>query len=584
VRGWLPERFASLPARPGLTLVRTLCLGLLVYFVAPLWRDLHTWGGTFDWGYFFFLAEVDRKTVVEFAQFPLWNPYYCGGAVHLSNPQTYTLSPLQLFVFAFGTPIGIRLMLTATPFLALAGTRLWARRLGLSEGAAWVAGTSMALSGTQAQHLGGGHVGWVGFALVPWVLWAFHASLDGDRRMVIVGGAFLAWIFFHWGAYQYPYTCVALGVYGLLLGLIRRQIGASLGVGLGMAFVSLGLVAVRLLPLVAFISQHPRSVRDVDRLSLSDLWEIYAVRHEARRFGHHGWAWPEYGNYYGVLGVGLVAVGLFFALRRRRGAWVPLVLCALLFVAFQMGNWPFLPWSWLRQLPVFENLRVPSRFTALVSVFVAPLLGLAAQRLSTLGPRPKLAAFGAVLVFFVHGVDVAEFNRRQWLQTFGTPPPRDPPSPDFHNVSGDHRRMYAYPRVNRGSIDCFEESPLPRSKRLQAEAAQEEYSIPADAGAVRRVEWTPNAILLDVSLTRSATIAVNQNWAPGWRSDHGDPISHEGLLALPMPPGDARVRFVYRPPYFWLGVILSLLTAVAAAGWLTLAPVTARPRTEGGGP
>ncbi|MEM9115169.1 MAG: hypothetical protein AAGD10_16565 [Myxococcota bacterium] len=559
---------ASVQARPGLSLVRGLCLGVLVYFVAPLWRDFHSWGGTFDWGYFFFLAEVDRKTLVEFGQMPLWNPYYCGGAVHLSNPQTYTLSPLQIFVFVFGTPIGIRLMLTVTPFLALAGARLWALRLGLSEAGAWAAGTSMALSGTIAQHLGGGHVGWVGFALVPWVLWAFHAGLEGDRRMVVVGGAFLAWIFFHWGAYQYPYTCVALGVYGLILGLSRRQLPSAVGLGLGMAVVSLGLVSIRLLPLVAFISEHPRTVHDSDWLSWADLWEIYAVRHEARRFGYHGWAWPEYGNYYGVLGLVLVGVGLLLALRRRRFGWVPVIICLFLFVAFQMGNWSYGPWTWLRKLPVFENLRVPSRFTALVSVFAAPLVGLAAQRLAALGPRPKLGAWLAGVVLIAHFVDVAEFNRRQWIQTFGTPPPRDVPSSDFHNVSGDRRRMYAYPRVNRGSIDCFEESPLPRSRLLQAEAPQEEYPVPEDAGRVRRVDWSPNAITLDVELTRSATLAVNQNWAPGWRSDAGPTVSHQGLLALPLEAGAHRVRFVYRPPFFWLGVAISILSLVGAVAWV----------------
>lgn len=76
-----------------------LCLALIAYYVSPLWRNLTHWGGTFDWGYFFFLAEVDRKSLVEFGQFPLWNPYYCGGAVHLANPQTYFLGPTFLFIW-----------------------------------------------------------------------------------------------------------------------------------------------------------------------------------------------------------------------------------------------------------------------------------------------------------------------------------------------------------------------------------------------------------------------------------------------------------------------------------------------------
>jgi len=37
-----------------------LCLIMVGIYVSPLWFSLSTWGGTFDWGYFFFLAEVDR--------------------------------------------------------------------------------------------------------------------------------------------------------------------------------------------------------------------------------------------------------------------------------------------------------------------------------------------------------------------------------------------------------------------------------------------------------------------------------------------------------------------------------------------
>jgi hypothetical protein len=542
---------------------------LLAYHAAPLWRELATWGGTFDWGYFFFLAEVDRKTIVEYGQFPLWNPYYCGGAVHLANPQTFTLSPAVLPILLFGTPIGMRVVLTATLLLSFDGVRRWVLALGGGPTAAVVAGLGHAVSGAMAQHLGGGHIGWLGFALLPYVLASFHWAVEGHRRGVLVGAAFLAWIFVHFGVYPYPYSVLALGAYGLMVGAVERKLGVALVVMTGMGLLSLGLVSLRLFPLLDFISGHPRTVVDSDRLGLTELWEVYGARHTERRFVGHGWVWPEYGNYFGPVGLAWLVLGIGVAARSRR--WWPLIGGMLVFIGFQLGNWPWGPWWWVRKLPIFENLRVPSRFTTVAGLFMVAMIGLAVERAAARAralPRRGPWAVGMVaLAAAAYLVDASQFNRQQWRQTFGTPPPADVPSPDFHQVAGARWRMYAYPRVNRGSLDCFEESPLDRSPRLSGNAPAEETVQPADAGTVTRRHWSPNEIRLTAELRRSAHVVVNQNFDPHWQVDGGRAVSMDGLLAAKVPAGRSEVVFRYRPRPFVIGWVVSLFAVV---GWLTL--------------
>ncbi len=551
---------------------------ILTFYLAPLFRDLESWGGTFDWGYFFFLAEVDRISIVRFGQFPLWNPYYCGGSVHLANPQSYTLGPLSPLILVFGTPLGIRLMLAATALLAADGVRRWTVGLGADPAAGWLAGVVFATSGAMAQHLGGGHIGWMAFAFLPYVFWSFDRALDGARWGIAAGGIGLAFILFHFGVYPYPYSCLALAVYGLARGVAVRAPARAVGVGLAMAVLSLGVAGIRLVPLAEFISRFPRKVVDFDYLLIPELWTIYAERHTERLFGTHGWVWPEYGNYVGPLGVLLFFAGLVFVgvdLGRRRGAsFVPPAVGALVFLLFQMGNRPYLPWTYVRKLPVYENLRVPSRFTTLVGLFGAALIALALTRAFRFAQsrrgRAGAALWGLCAVLGLAVLfDAASFNRQQWFQTFGTPPPADRPSPGFHQVSGSRFRMYAYPRVNRGSIDCFEESPLPISRRLGSSLAAEEYPEHAATGTVSRVKWSPNRIELEVDFAEPGRVLVNQNHNPGWKASAGEVVSVDGLLGVEMPAGSHRLVLRYLPGSFLVGVAVTMLALLAAGVLMT---------------
>ncbi|MES1172531.1 MAG: DUF6541 family protein [Bacteroidota bacterium] len=567
-------------------------------YVAPLWRSLTTWGGTFDWGYFFFLAEVDRTTVLHYGQFPLWNPYYCGGAVHLANPQTYFLSPTFLFILAFGTPIGVRLTLTLAILLAFDGTRRWMRALGLGPDAATVAGLSYAMSGTIAQHLGGGHVGWVGLCVLPYVLASLHEALAGHTRHMIYGGLFLAWIFGHFGGYTYPYSALCLGTYGLMVGLAQRRPLRALGTIAAMVSLSLGVAAVRLLPILDFVKNHPRIPMDRDRTSPLEWLEIYAVHHRTRAVRGHDYVWPEYGNYLGPIAVALALAGVAVVIARRRRQW-PLAAAMLLFLLYQIGNVPGLPWWLTKHLPIFRYMRVPSRFTILVGLFACALLGLAVNHgtavLAALrARRPALGralTVAAALVLAVSLVDVLAFNTEQWLPTMTAPAPRDPVSPRFKQMTGSKYRMYAYPRSNQGTISCFEESPLDISPRLRSDLPADEYLADPSAGTLRRVHWSPNRIVVEATLTRPGTVVVNQNWNEHWRVEGGRNSNVGGLLGAALPAGVHVVTFRYLPRPFLIGLAITAASLLLAAlAWWRLglpraraAPVGERPRVPDSG-
>jgi hypothetical protein len=560
-----------------------IALGVLAYHVAPIWAAPQTWANWWDARYFFFMVGVDHETITRYHQLSLWNPYYCGGAPHLANPQASPFSPLTPLVVLFGMPIGYRLGYTAGLLTALLSMRAYARTLGLSEVASAVAGAGFGISGAFAMHMGGGHWSWMGFALYPLLMRSLTLAVVEGRRAHVVWGALLfAIIVFHSPIYPMAFAFVTLGFYGLYLGLGngRRdpaRLGRAIACVAGTLALGMALGGLRILPMGEFVAAHPRAVDDWDYTWPWELVVTYGVRHAQRGFGHHQYVFPEFGNYFGFVGLALVLAGVGIVLRRRRALW-PLVAAAATFLLFQLGNLAPMPWWLLKHLPIYKNLRVASRFTLVVGIFFCALVGVAVDawgapalaRWRSLAPRRRYAGVGVLVLALAYLLDAASWNRLQWGQTFGAPAPSDPRAAEFHQVPGDRGRMMVYPPANLGTLSCFEETPLPISPRLRGDLPADEYLADPDAGTVKRLKWSPNRIVLDVDAKRATTVLVNQNMDVGWRAEGAALVDKgvDGLLAARVEAGHRVVTFRYLPRSVLAGAAVSLLAAVGAVAFL----------------
>jgi hypothetical protein len=136
------------------------------------------------------------------------------------------------------------------------------------------------------------------------------------------------------------------------------------------------LAAAKVLPSMAFVGQYERPPMPEEVMSLEQLWRMYFDcfwRANGMKLYH----W-EYLNFLGWCGALLV---LLAAAGARRG-W-PWLIVAALTLALTIGSFdPWAPYSLLRRLPVFESLRVPSRYTllAVFALAMAAAAGVAAIR------------------------------------------------------------------------------------------------------------------------------------------------------------------------------------------------------------
>ncbi len=113
----------------------------------------------------------------------------------------------------------------------------------------------------------------------------------------------------------------------------------------------------------------------------------------------------------------------------------------------------------------------------------------------------------------------------------------------------------------------------------QTALTEEAIPLPPVAGeaaeAVGVVRYEPDAIDLDVRAHGAALLVAAETWYPGWRAwvDGRETPVHRVDVAfrgIAVPDGAHRVRMEFRPAILWIGLGVSLLTAVALAAAASL--------------
>jgi hypothetical protein len=248
----------------------------------------------------------------------------------------------------------------------------------------------------------------------------------------------------------------------------------------------------------------------------------------------------------GLLALARAALGVAAAVRPgRRHVLVSL----LVWGSLMLGNLgPLAPFSLLHQLPVYDSLRVPSRFAVLVGLQLALLAAHGCELLRSRIHRPRLAwGVGAALGCAV----CVDLLSASWpLAGLWREPPlsSEPPAAVFQLVKRNYQRFYAsYPRLNLGTPICYVGGmswPVSRALWLGPSA---QLRVEPGAGHVSSWSSSPNGLRAEVELSRPARVVANRNFAEGFRSNLGTPLADDGRLAVDLPAGRHSLELRYRP-------------------------------------
>ncbi|MET0390214.1 MAG: hypothetical protein ABW321_29855 [Polyangiales bacterium] len=570
---------------PSTRELRLCLLGAAALAVIQWWPVVRSPSATGfgDWQMIHHNWEAAYVSLTRFGEWPLWDPFHCGGVPILGNPESQLYAPWFWLSFPFGTVLAIKLMLLGHVTLALVGMYLLARRRhGLLPPSAALAAIGWSCGGWLVWDGAGGHATFLPFAFTPWLVQLVHTPTAGNQPQgwLATAAGIAGWLvltLYEGGTYPLPF-------FGLLLvfELASRMLGERrLRPSVVLAAVSGALTVlagtIRLWPIYLALQEHPRAVPNDDALGLRDALGMLTLRSHAWQVRGHPFVWAEYGSYVGWPVLLLGAAGGLLLLGRRR--WqLPVGLA--LFGTLMLGNiGPLAPYSLLHHLPVYDSLRVPSRFSVLTTFYLALLAAHGCDGLLRRWQRPRgVLAIGAVAALVV-AVDVISASWPTITSAWREPPlSNEPPAREYHQVQRDYYRWYAsYPRLNLGTTTCYVGGMnWPVSAALWLGPSRQLRSL-SRGGRIHSLEQTPHRLHARIELREPGRVVLNQNFAPSFVSSHGRVVADRGRVAVDLPAGTHDLALVYQPAELVPALISSAL-GLGLLTWLRLRPLLARVR------
>lgn len=522
-----------------------------------------------DWTYFEHMWETGRVALTRHATLPLWDPYHCGGISLWGNPQAQVYHPLFALTFALGSVLAMKVFLVAHCAAGVAGMRTLARSRGASEGASWAAAGAWACSGFFAWHGHAGHLTFAAFYLAPWALLAWRRAETDPRACVGVAAVFLATLLAG-GTYPAPFLALLLLVDALTRMTSLPRAWAVARAGLASAGLSLLLGAMRLAPIAVSLRRHPREMREPDAVGLGLLRDMLLARDHAYRLPDHLYAWDEYGAFVGVAALALATVGLCLAPRGRRALPLAIALCFGLVALGDLAPW--MPWPLLHRLPVFDSLRVPSRFAVWLTLGLAML---AAEGVDALASRVRTARLSRALPWILAAmISVEVTHAAARIIEPGAAQTRvavTAPRLSLVDEPDEGGHIETFPARNVGTMQCYDPLHPDVAPGLWTGDVAQARFVRGD-GAVLRVLRTAQWYVVDVAATCPARLVLNQNHDPDWSASTGRVVADEGRLAVELGPGRQRVVLRHDPVTLAPSLLLSALGALVCAWTLRRNP------------
>jgi len=511
-----------------------------------------------DAQYFTLFEDSARLTIAEHHQFPFWNPYYCGGVSALGTPSARFTSPTIVLTLLFGTLRANPLIAILLCVIGLEGMYRYARAQGAGTLGALACAPVFALCGFFPRSGAFDWVNFFGFELLPWAALGLRRAFQEDsQKHAVLAGVAVGFMTCFGGTYAAPYTLL-VGLWELAeaVWMHRRdpkRLGRIATAGAIAALLAAGIACVRLWPIAETLASSPRVVGTTEaNPPLTVVQYLFGSRI------------PFRGDF--LVGALVLPFAVAAALERR-GMWLLTSACFYLWLASGYAATPS-GFALLRNVPPYTMLRSPERFLVLFALAYAVLAARGFSRFEALARKKNwkrkhvVMTIALALVCIDDGVLVDNDWSWQRGRTLMAAPVREEKR-EFAQARGDRWLAAYYPGLDRGTLSCFDDYPIPQSAALRGDLPHDEFLADSSAGTVERRAWSPNAITLHVDVTRDARVIVNQNWHPGWKSDVGTVVSDHDRLAIDVPAGshDVVVRFAPRSGVYGLWTSLFALAA-----------------------
>lgn len=544
-----------------------LCVLITPIALLPIWFSYGDLGIS-DWDYYFSMHTNVRDTIMQHGQFPLWNPYTCGGTSALGDPEFPGLSPLFLLELIFGTPAGIKLSIFASTAIGALGMLHLARKLRMGPLGALAASLGMAFGTVNLLEIVEGHQNILAAMYISWILYSWYSAYQttGRKKMIaiIATAILLALMFFQGGIYLLMYMA---GVF-VVLTLAARKKKTALIITLASGILALGFAGIKLVPVALWLTQF----QDTQYASSAfTLWNIKDILLGRILYGaediipNQGGGWHEYGAYVGPVLLLLACIG---ALMRKKRRVVQLLILGGIGAMLISAMGPYLK-------PFFDAAPfIPrSNISRLILFTVIAISLLAGFGIDAIAKRSRRMRIYAIILLTLAAVDVMSLAYPLASQAFVLPHVTNtiPYAPypiayspyeykTRHN-GVDYTRAYDATLKGYGNMTyCSVIGPQPAVRIITDEGGTDILSFTDDSNATFAItSWSPNKVIFEVAATKQTSAILNTNYAKGWYVNNMPAKEITNRPGAQIQPETTRLEFSYIPPGLYAGIGITIL-------------------------
>lgn len=556
-----------------------LFLILSFIFVSPILLSGNNIGIQ-DWDQQLAYLESARISVVNFGQFPFWNPYHCGGMPNFANPQSNIISITFLLVLFFGTLSGVKISIFIHYFIALLGFFLLSRNFKLNIGPSLIASVIFAFGGALSSALGVGMLSFIAIAYIPFVLLFFLRALEKEGKIwlnIFLSSIFLALSFYT--GYQIPIIFLPIFfAYSVFETLFRKRFYPFM-IFILIAGLSLLFILPKLVLGVELISAYPRLITDNSGYSLKNIFYLIFYLNQGYinnlPLKNISYGMDENSLYVGVIPFLLFVIGFFKSVKKQRSIILLFVMSFLLMVGNVYGNISI--WNFLKNFPFYTSFRVAQRFRFDFIIFFALLSGFGFAFVSKKFPVNFRKPVEILIIFIVFinllAVSYSSFLSKAFIILN---PVSKISNTKFYSVT-DYPVNYKYdPKVsmpkifyydnnylpwgseytatsnNIGTINCYEPIPVVQNAvSRNSKNYKEEIYLIDNIGKVDIKYWSPDKVV--VNLSSKGILVMNQNYDAHWLVKVNGEIQrsqqYNGLVSYKIDKPQ-EITFFYNPFYF----------------------------------
>jgi len=540
--------------------------------------------GIQDWDHQLAFLESARKTMLDYHQLPLWNPYHCGGMAGIGHPQSNIISITFLFVLFFGTVIGVKISIFFHYWLLAFGMYFFARYFKISKIGSLIASIITTFGGVLSSALGAGMLPFLSFSYVPITLYLYLNTLNLRKihfKKIFLTGLLLA-INFYSGYHILLIFSVFLLIFPFYFLIKQKNFYPLLNAFL--IFVMFLILSFpKLILSIKLMLLYPRVIEDRSGYSLINL--LYFLLSKIQNY--HGAMFIKDFNYNtdeNSLYIGIIPF-IFFIYGLVKGFKKNKILVFGLFISFLLilGYYsPFNLFALLKKVYFFNFFRVAQRFRFIFILFLSLFVGIGMDYLiENFKIKKRLAFFLSGLIY----IDLFIFSYINFFsKTFIIKNPaskifKENLSHNFKTVSNlnieyhsqkkkDKPMLNLYygglpqylpwsneflaVKKNLGIINCYESIPIDKNVvgEDQNKYRGEIYTL--HKREVKIDYWSPNKIIITVQPNIGKDILViNQNYFPGWwvtiDGATKKAINYHNLIATEVNQKKQTIIFFYNP-------------------------------------